>query len=110
MSGKGSGMSVTSQGTNGQGPTYTNYSDGAYSYNNPSGPHYYNTGKGHGFYNNGSSSNKSSDGQQYSTHYNYNQSYSNSEYLAHDSFLGAGRAVETCKDMEQMFPSCPPAA
>ena len=69
---------MTSQGTDGQGSTHTNYSDGGYSYNNPSGSSYYNTGKGHGFYNSGSSGNKSSDGQPYSTH--YNQGCSNSKY------------------------------
>ena len=66
MSGKGGsgGKSVTSSGTNGQGNTYTNYSDGGYRlaaflflwlivfrYSNSSGSSYYDTGKGHSFYN-----------------------------------------------------------
>merc|ERR1712192_330971 len=49
--GGGSGKSVTSSGTNGQGNTYTNYSDGGYRYSNSSGSSYYDTGKGHSFYN-----------------------------------------------------------
>ena len=86
MSGKGSGgkgtggKSVTGGWTNSSGSTCTNYSDGAYRYTNPSGSSYYNTGNGHGFYNSGSSGTKSSGGQPYTTHYNYNKGYSSTKY------------------------------
>ena len=82
-----------------QGSNYTNYNDGAYRYSNPSGSTYYNTGNGHGFYNrlvcglqvaghacnnyicySGSSGTKSSGGTPYTTHYNYNQGTSSTNY------------------------------
>ena len=64
---------VTGQYTNSQGNVCTQYSNGSYAYDNASGSHYYNTGRGHGFYNSPSQGTQSSGGQQYSTHYNYNQ-------------------------------------
>merc|ERR1712110_671733 len=77
---KGSGKQVTSQGTNQGGSNYSNYSDGGYRYSNPSGSSYYNTGNGHGFYNSGSQGTKSSGGTPYTTHYNYNQGTSSTNY------------------------------
>merc|ERR1712226_370808 len=75
----GGGKSVSGGGTNKGGSTYTNYSDGGYSYRNPGGSSYYNTGAGHGFYNNPSGS-YTSGGKGYSTHYNYNTGSSSTAY------------------------------
>jgi len=51
---------VASQGTNSQGSTYTNYSDGGYRYSNSNGSSYYSpSGSGAGFYQGGSSGNPS---------------------------------------------------
>merc|ERR1712029_509314 len=79
MSGKG-GRQVTNTGTNSQGSNYTSYSDGAFSYSNPSGSRYFNTGAGHGFYDSGSSGTQGSGGVPYTTHTNYNQGYSSTQY------------------------------
>merc|ERR1712227_895144 len=78
--GSGSGKSVSYQGTNQGGSNYTSYSDGGYRYSNPSGSSYYNTGSGHGFYNSGSQGTQASGGTPYSTHYNYNQDTSSTNY------------------------------
>merc|ERR1712192_71046 len=80
MPGKGSGTYVTYTGTNSQGSTYTQYSDGGYTYKNPGGSRYYNTGHGHGFYHSGPSGSYDSCGQPYSTHYNYNKGYNRTNY------------------------------
>jgi hypothetical protein len=49
---------ATSSGTNSQGSSYTNYSDGGYRYSNTNGSSYYSpSGSGAGFYNGGSSGN-----------------------------------------------------
>merc|ERR1712189_173082 len=77
MSGK---KEATYHGTNNQGSSYTSYSDGGYTYKNPSGSSYYNTGSGHGFYNSGSKGTESSGGVPYKTSYNYNQGFSNTYY------------------------------
>ena len=51
---------VASQGTNSQGSSYTNYSDGGYRYSNSNGSSYYSpSGSGAGFYQGGSSGNAS---------------------------------------------------
>ena len=53
-------VQVASQGTNSQGSSYTNYSDGGYRYSNSNGSSYYSpSGIGAGFYNGGSSGNQS---------------------------------------------------
>ena len=53
-------VQVASQGTNSQGSSYTNYSDGGYRYSNSNGSSYYSpSGNGAGFYNGGSSGNQS---------------------------------------------------
>merc|ERR1712241_509833 len=74
---KGGGRTVSGSGTNSAGNSYTSYSSSSgksagYSYSNGSGSSYYNTGSGHGFYSSPSGGTKSSGGQAYSTHYNYN--------------------------------------
>ena len=68
-----SGRQVAGQYVNNQGNTCTQYNDGAYAYKNDSGSSYYNNGSGHGFYTSPSQGTQASNGQQYSTHYNYNQ-------------------------------------
>jgi len=85
MSGKGNsgssgGRQVTYSGVNEQGDSYRCYSDGGYAYKNSSGSSYYNTGSGHGFYKSSSSGSKASDGVPYTSHYNYNQGYSTTNY------------------------------
>ena len=48
---KGGGRSVSYQGTNSSGSSYTCYEGGkGYTYSNQNGSSYYNTGSGHGFY------------------------------------------------------------
>merc|ERR1711970_312036 len=81
---KGGGRSASGSGTNGSGNSYTNYSTGTgrsagYSYSNNDGSSYYNNGGGHGFYSSPSAGTPSSEGQAYSTHYNYNAGTSSSK-------------------------------
>ena len=77
MSGKGSGKSVSNNGTNSQGDSYTSYTDGGYAYKNSSGSSYYRPSEGAGFYNSGPNGTQSSGGQPYTTSYNYNKGTSN---------------------------------
>merc|ERR1712095_149746 len=76
----GGGKQVTNTGTNSNGSNYRSYNDGGYAYSNPSGSKYFNTGSGHGFYDSGKSGSQASDGQRYSTSYNYNQGTSSTKY------------------------------
>merc|ERR1712223_596386 len=81
---KGSGRSATGGGTNSSGNSYNSYSNSSgapagYSYSNANGSSYYNNGGGHGFYTSPSEGTKSSGGQAYSTHYNYNSGTSSSK-------------------------------
>merc|ERR1712212_1140311 len=74
---KGGGRAASGAGTNSSGNSYTSYSSGSgraagYTYSNANGSSYYNNGAGHGFYHSPSSGTKSSGGQAYSNHYNYN--------------------------------------
>merc|ERR1712219_48141 len=76
---KGGGRAASGGGTNSSGNSYTSYSSSnrsgqpaGYSYSNANGSSYYNNGSGHGFYHSPSGGTKSSGGQAYSTHYNYN--------------------------------------
>merc|ERR1712105_532252 len=81
---KGGGRAASGAGTNSSGNSYTRYSKSGgsggsgggkpagYSYSNANGSSYYNNGAGHGFYRSPSDGTKSSGGQAYSTHYNYN--------------------------------------
>merc|ERR1712020_475908 len=75
---KGGGRAASGVGTNSSGNSYTSYSKSGsgqpagYSYSNANGSSYYNNGAGHGFYHSPSGGTKSSGGQAYSTHYNYN--------------------------------------
>merc|ERR1712243_96209 len=80
---KGGGRAASGAGTNSSGNSYTSYSKSGgssgggvklagYSYSNANGSSYYNNGAGHGFYPSPSDGTKSSGGQAYSTHYNYN--------------------------------------
>lgn len=77
MSSEQKKSTVTSQGTNSQGNTYTKYESGAYRYTNygsnaeKSTSHYYDTGKGHSFYN----QNNTAEAKGYSFHENQNQGY-----------------------------------
>ena len=55
------GKQVSGSGSNSQGNSYTNYSDGGYRYSNSNGSSYYSpSGNGAGFYSGGASSNPSS--------------------------------------------------
>merc|ERR1712004_666553 len=75
----------TGGGTNSSGNSYTSYSNSSgqpagYSYSNANGSSYYNNGGGHGFYTSPSEGTKSSGGQAYSTHTNYNSGTSSTKY------------------------------
>merc|ERR1711928_55202 len=83
--GGGSGRSATGGGTNSNGNSFTSYSNSSgqpagYSYSNANGSSYYNNGGGHGFYTSPSEGTKSSGGQPYSTHTNYNSGTSSTKY------------------------------
>merc|ERR1711963_93610 len=82
---KGGGRAASGGGTNSSGNSYTSYSKSGggqptgYSYSNANGSSYYNDGAGHGFYHSPPDGTKSSGGQAYSTHYNYNAGTSSSK-------------------------------